>query len=102
MAYRLLETELPAKNGMKLFQKWYKEAERSCPDSFMYFCLSTVDKENKPSSRMLALTGFNESSFRFSTNDYSPKSNDMKLNPCVSLNFYWAPLQKYVYNYVCI
>lgn len=94
MNTHLLETELVTKHGMKLFQKWYKEAAKAYPENYMFFCLSTVDKENKPSSRMLCLTGCDDECFRFSTNDNSPKSIDIKSNPNVSMNFFWAPLQK--------
>uniref|UniRef100_A0A915HLJ6 pyridoxal 5'-phosphate synthase n=1 Tax=Romanomermis culicivorax TaxID=13658 RepID=A0A915HLJ6_ROMCU len=94
MSSRILEQDLITKNAMKLFKVWYKQAEKSCPDSYMYFCLSTVDHNQKPSSRYVCLTGFDEKCFRFSTNDNSPKMEDIRRNAYVSMNFFWASMQK--------
>lgn len=87
---RIHESQLPTKNGMKLFKNWYNEAAKLSPESFFYFCLSTVDNNNVPYSRMMALTGFNMDVLKFSSNKNSHKSKQISSNKHVSMNFFWA------------
>jgi len=55
-------------------------------------CLSTVDENNLPSSRMLLLKKFDEKGFCFFTNLTSRKGQALTQNKNVALCFYWGVL----------
>ncbi len=75
------------------FQEWLKKAEANAnivePTAM---CLSTVDKNNFPSSRMILLKKFDERGFCFFTNLTSRKGKELVENPNVALCFYWGVL----------
>lgn len=81
----------------QLFAKWLKEAESNSqiiePTAM---CLSTVNAENKPSSRMILLKKFDERGFCFFTNLTSRKGEELKVNHNVALCFYWGILGRQV------
>ncbi|MFT3909416.1 MAG: pyridoxamine 5'-phosphate oxidase [Ferruginibacter sp.] len=81
---------------LKQFEKWWDQATASDIDEVNAMTLSTVDKNNKPSSRIVLLKGFNEHGFVFYTNYQSHKATDMEHNPNVSLVFFWKELQRQV------
>lgn len=80
-----------------IFSKWLKEAEKNKqiiePTAM---CLSTVNSENKPSSRMVLLKKFDQSGFCFFTNLTSRKAGELKNNQNVALCFYWGILGRQV------
>jgi len=55
-------------------------------------CLSTVDENNCPSSRMILLKKFDERGFCFFTNLTSRKGKELAQNSNVALCFYWGIL----------
>jgi len=55
-------------------------------------CLSTVDENNAPSSRMILLKKFDETGFCFFTNSNSRKGHELSKNNKVALCFYWGVL----------
>ncbi len=55
-------------------------------------CLSTIDENNCPSSRMILLKKFDERGFCFFTNLTSRKGKELSKNPNVALCFYWGIL----------
>lgn len=58
--------------------------------------LATVDKDCKPSSRIVLLKGFDEKGFVFYTNYESKKATDLAANPNAVLHFFWAELERQV------
>jgi len=75
---------------------WFKEAiDAEVPDPYAA-CLSTVNKENKPSSRMIYIRDITESGFVFYTNYQSQKAKDLDINPSASLNIFWIELERQV------
>jgi pyridoxamine 5'-phosphate oxidase len=58
--------------------------------------LSTVDKEGRPSARMVLLKGVDERGFIFYTNYQSRKGRELAENPHASLVFYWPELERQV------
>lgn len=92
----LLESELPSKNGMKLFDFWYNEAKIAMPHSYFNFMLSTVSPESKPSCRALCLSNHTEKFFHFFTNANSPKIRHISHCPFVSMYFLWPLLHRAV------
>ncbi len=73
---------------IKQFEMWMKEAITANVAEPNAMVLSSVS-DQCPSSRIVLLKGVDESGFTFFTNYESRKGMDMKLNPNVSLNFFW-------------
>ena len=55
--------------------------------------ISTVDKDLKPSSRVVLLKKFTDEALFFYTNYKSKKGKDISKNKNVSINFWWRELQ---------
>ena len=83
-------------DAIRQFEKWWNQARESNIDEVNAMTLSTVGKNNKPSSRIVLLKGFNENGFVFYTNYESHKSVDIRSNPNVSLVFFWKELERQV------
>ena len=80
-----------------LFEQWFDEAKKNnsigIPECF---CLSTINKDGCPDSRILLLKGCRRDEFVFFTNSLSTKGQDLRDNPNVAMNFYWEPLGKQI------
>lgn len=76
-----------------IFSHWFEKAKKKSeivePNAM---CLSTVNAEGKPSSRMVLLKKFDESGFCFFTNFMSRKSRELSSNNHAALCFYWPHL----------
>ena len=83
-------------NPISFFLKWLDDALKANKKEANACVLSTVSVENKPSSRVVLLKLVNEKGFTFFTNYKSNKSLDIQNNPNVTLNFYWAELERQV------
>ena len=55
--------------------------------------VSTVDEEQRPSSRVVLLKKFTDDGLFFYTNYRSKKGKDISINKNVSINFWWRELQ---------
>lgn len=92
----LIEEEI-ASDPFIQFEVWFKDAlenaEIGDPNAM---CLSTCTCEGRPSSRYVLLKSFSKSGFTFYTNYGSRKGRELSMNPYVSLNFFWSPLQRQV------
>ena len=55
--------------------------------------VSTVDEEQRPSSRVVLLKKFTDDGLFFYTNYLSKKGQDISINKNVSINFWWRELQ---------
>ncbi|HEV8593557.1 MAG TPA: pyridoxamine 5'-phosphate oxidase [Pyrinomonadaceae bacterium] len=78
------------------FAKWMNEALASEIIDATAMVLSTVDPENRPSSRVVLLKGFDKRGFRFFTNYQSKKSRELNANPHVAIHFFWAELERQI------
>lgn len=58
--------------------------------------LATVDKEGRPSARIVLLKGLDPRGFVFYTNYNSRKGRELEENPQAALVFYWADLERQV------
>ncbi len=58
--------------------------------------LATVDRDGRPSARLVLLRGLDERGLVFFTNYESHKARDLEINPAAAVAFYWAPLHKQV------
>ena len=84
-------------NPISFFIKWFKDAEKS--DKIIEanaMTVSTVDKNNSPSSRMVLLKDIKDRSLIFFTNYKSKKGQDIDDNPNICASFYWPPLERQV------
>ncbi len=84
-------------NPFAQFAVWYQEAAEH-PDIIDHtaMTLATVDKEHKPSARIVLLKDFNEQGFSFFTNYLSRKGDEIGQNPNVALLFWWPQLEKQI------
>ena len=92
----LNEGELPG-NPIKLFSDWFgfidsKRTELE-PNAMS---LSTVNKDNTPTTRIVLLKKFSKEGFVFFTNYNSRKGQAIKNNPNVSLSFFWPSTEQQV------
>ncbi|MBT8380500.1 MAG: pyridoxamine 5'-phosphate oxidase [Ignavibacteria bacterium] len=92
--------KLSEKNVRKIpflqFSIWFDEvlnAEIIEPNAMI---LSTADKNNKPSARVVLMKGFDETGFTFFTNYNSKKGKELSINPNASLLFFWVELERQV------
>jgi pyridoxamine 5'-phosphate oxidase len=91
----LSENEV-AKNPFDQFGHWWKEAINSEIDEVNAMTLATVNKEGKPTARIVLLKDFNEKGFVFYTNYLSDKGVQLLENPFASLVFFWKELERQV------
>lgn len=78
------------------FEDWFRYACETVPLDPNAVTLSTVDGQNRPSSRTVLLKSFDERGFVFFTNYESRKAADMQGNPNVSLLFFWSDAARQV------
>ena len=81
----------------KKFSEWFEKAgETKEIIEPTAMCLSTVDEDGHPSSRMILLKTFDERGFCFFTNLTSRKGKELSQNSNVALCFYWGILGRQI------
>jgi pyridoxamine 5'-phosphate oxidase len=83
-------------SAMQQFAFWFEAAGKAGIDEPNAMVLSTVDANNKPTSRVVLLKEFDASGFIFFTNYNSQKGKDLAHNPNACLNFWWSKLERQV------
>lgn len=83
-------------NPFRQFDKWFQQALAAQLPEPNAMTLATVNREGKPSARMVLLKGFDERGFVFFTNYESRKGQELAGNPHAALVFYWAELERQV------
>jgi len=78
------------------FEDWFRYACETVPLDPNAVTLSTVDNEQRPSSRTVLLKSFDERGFVFYTNYESKKAVHIENNPNVSLLFFWSDAARQV------
>ncbi|NTV45164.1 MAG: pyridoxamine 5'-phosphate oxidase [Chlorobiales bacterium] len=78
------------------FEKWFDEAVRAEVLEPNAMTLATVDKECKPTARVVLLKGIEKEVFVFYTNYESRKGKALTENPNAALVFLWHPLTRQV------
>lgn len=78
------------------FFTWLSEAIDSKETDATAMVLSTVNEQNRPSSRIVLLKHFDNRGFDFFTNYNGKKSKHLEKNPYASLLFYWDTLERQV------
>lgn len=85
-----------ATHPIEQFEKWYTEAANAGIVEPNAFTLSTVSAENIPSSRIVLLRNFDQRGFTFYSNYQSKKGKDIAANHHVSVNFFWADIERQI------
>ncbi len=85
-----LEKDNLSKDPIEQFENWFSYACNTVSLDPNAVILSTVDKNNRPSSRAVLLKYFDKNGFVFFTNYNSKKAKNIDINPNVALLFFWA------------
>ena len=85
-----------ADEPLRLFDRWFAEANRTEPADANAMALATVGADSLPNVRMVLLKGFDERGFAFYTNEDSQKGRELAANPQAALVFHWKSLQRQV------
>jgi len=83
-------------NPIKQLEKWLIHALEINAKEPNAMVLCTVDKDAKPSSRIVLLREFDENGLGFYTNFESSKGREMSDNKNVCLNFFWPELERQI------
>ena len=83
-------------NPFLQFNKWLMEAIKNKVFEPTAMALSTINKANKVSNRIVLLKGLENNNFVFYTNLKSRKSNDININKNEAAVFWWPQIGKQV------
>ena len=83
-------------NPFDLFKNWFEASSKTELNDPNAMTLSTMSKENKPSSRVVLLKSYDNNGFVFYSNSNSKKGKSIDLNRFVCLNFHWKSQKKQV------
>ncbi len=95
-ASRSLSKEDVEADPIHQFAQWLDEAIDSKVPDPSAMALSTANKNNTVSSRIVLLKEIQKSGFLFYTNFSSKKASDLTENPRAALLFYWSELERQV------
>ena len=84
------------KNPINQFNLWFQEAVKFKTKEPNAMTLSTIKKDNKPTSRTVLLKEVDNKGFVFFTNYNSNKGKEIKNNKNVSLNFLWKNMERQI------
>ena len=93
---RELSEETIDADPFKQFSAWMAEALNSQIIDANAMTIATVDAQNRPSSRVVLLKGFDTDGFVFFTNYESKKAADLAGNRSIALHFFWPQLERQV------
>ncbi len=81
---------------IKQFEKWFQEAVEAKVLEPNAMNLSTINANNRPSSRIVLLKGIEHEMFLFYSNYQSTKGKELHQNPACALTFFWPELERQV------
>ena len=91
-----LEIRSMEKDPIVQLDHWMEEAiEADLPEPTA-MCLSTVDQDGQPSSRMVLLKDIENGKLVFYTNYNSQKSRELRQNPRCSISIYWPQFERQI------
>ncbi|WP_411272954.1 pyridoxamine 5'-phosphate oxidase [Daejeonella sp.] len=85
-----------AKDPIKQFGRWFKEAMEANINEPNAMTLATTSIDRKPSARIVLMKGYEERGFLFYSNYLSAKGKEMAKNPVVALVFFWPELARQI------
>lgn len=83
-------------NPIEQFERWFQEALTAQVPEPNAMNLSTVNEDNRPSSRIVLLKGIEDNKFIFYTNYQSSKGRALEKNPACALTFFWPELERQI------
>jgi pyridoxamine 5'-phosphate oxidase len=83
-------------NPIDQFEKWFHEALDANVLEPNAMNLSTINDNNRPSSRIVLLKGIEQKKFIFYTNYQSSKGKELDRNPACAITFFWPELERQV------
>jgi pyridoxamine 5'-phosphate oxidase len=89
-----VSTILP--DPIEQFGRWFHEAIEAEVLEPNAMNLSTINEDNRPSSRIVLLKGVEEKKFVFYTNYQSTKGKELTRNPACALTFFWPELERQI------
>ena len=93
---KTLEKDTVLPHPVNQFRIWFEEALNADMPDPNAMVLSTVNKNNAPSSRVVLLKNLSDLGFTFFTNYESRKGTELLDNPNAALNFFWPQLERQV------
>jgi pyridoxamine 5'-phosphate oxidase len=78
------------------FHAWYKEAFDKKQAEHNTMSISTVDEQNRPTSRIVYLKELSNEGFIFYTNYNSQKGRNIEKNPSICALFFWNQLERQI------
>ncbi len=91
-----LDVSTISDNPIYQFEKWFHEALEAEVLEPNAMNLSTINEDNRPSSRIVLLKGIEQNKFLFYTNYQSTKGKELSLNPACALTFFWPELERQI------
>ncbi|MEW5301653.1 MAG: hypothetical protein WDW36_004500 [Sanguina aurantia] len=92
----LEEAHYRGRDPITVFDEWFKDAvEQKAAVEVNAICLSSADKEGRPSARIVLLKGYDARGFVFYSNFRSKKGQEMGNGHAAFVSF-WEPLQRQV------
>jgi pyridoxamine 5'-phosphate oxidase len=91
-----LEEHLAHDAPLQQFGKWMQQAIDIGVDEPTAMTLATVGPDNRPSSRVVLLKGYDERGLVWFTNYDSRKGRELAANPQAALQFHWVALERVV------
>src|SRR5258706_15536343 len=81
---------------MKQFEIWFHQAlEAQLPEPNA-MTLATVGANNRPSTRLVLIKGYDQRGIVWFTNYQSRKGRELAINPFAALQFHWVELERVV------
>ncbi len=90
------DTDSAPEQPAELFLRWLVEAVDADVREPHAMTLSTVDRDGRPSSRVLILKGLADGQWQFATSRTSRKGQELEHASWAAANFYWAELGRQV------
>ena len=91
-----LDVSTVSTNPTEQFERWFHEALDAKVPEPNAMTLSTVNEDNRPSSRIVLLKGIEHNKFIFYTNYQSSKGKALDKNSACALNFFWPELERQI------
>jgi len=91
-----ISVETMPENPLEVLQIWVNQAIEAEVEEPTAMSISTVSKNNVPSSRQVLLKEIKSEGLIFYTNYSSRKGQEIENNPHVALNFFWPALERQI------
>ncbi len=81
---------------VKQFEIWFQEALDAAVLEPSAMALASVNKDGRPSLRIMLLKGIGEGKFIFYSNYKGRKGKELQINPACAATFFWPELERQV------